>query len=112
MVDEHFGINIVEYMAAGLIPVTNKSGGPYLDIAIKHPHPESSKPTGIHCKSVAEYAQAFNTVFSMSPTDQMEMRQRARQRAVNTFSGTIFEQGWANSGVLKWLEIAKGEYKR
>lgn len=42
MVDEHFGIGIVEYMAAGIIPVVNASGGPLLDIVVPH----DCKPTG------------------------------------------------------------------
>lgn len=32
MQDEHFGISVVEQMAAGLIVVAHKSGGPNLDI--------------------------------------------------------------------------------
>ncbi|KAI8842113.1 hypothetical protein BC829DRAFT_402018 [Chytridium lagenaria] len=32
MVNEHFGIGIVEYMAAGIIPVVHNSGGPRTDI--------------------------------------------------------------------------------
>ncbi|KAJ1964488.1 asparagine-linked glycosylation protein [Dispira parvispora] len=32
MKEEHFGIGIVEYMAAGLIPIAHRSGGPELDI--------------------------------------------------------------------------------
>ena len=32
MWNEHFGIGVVEYMAAGLIPVVHDSGGPKLDI--------------------------------------------------------------------------------
>lgn len=42
MVDEHFGINIVEFMAAGVIPVTHASGGPLKDIVV----PFNGKPTG------------------------------------------------------------------
>ncbi|KAJ3518162.1 hypothetical protein NLJ89_g20 [Agrocybe chaxingu] len=34
MVDEHFGINIVEFMAAGAIPVAHASGGPLEDIIV------------------------------------------------------------------------------
>jgi alpha-1,2-mannosyltransferase len=36
MIDEHFGIGIVEYMSAGLIPIANASGGPLLDIVVPH----------------------------------------------------------------------------
>ena len=32
MINEHFGIAVVEGMAAGLIPVVHKSGGPWYDI--------------------------------------------------------------------------------
>jgi len=32
MWNEHFGIGVVEYMAAGLIPVVHNSGGPKMDI--------------------------------------------------------------------------------
>jgi alpha-1,2-mannosyltransferase len=32
MRNEHFGICVVEYMAAGLIPVSHNSGGPLADI--------------------------------------------------------------------------------
>jgi glycosyltransferase involved in cell wall biosynthesis len=35
MVNEHFGISIVEGMAAGLVPVVHRSGGAYLDIIEK-----------------------------------------------------------------------------
>jgi len=34
MVDEHFGINVVEFMAAGVIPVTHASGSPLNDIVV------------------------------------------------------------------------------
>ncbi|KAL8914262.1 MAG: hypothetical protein Q9172_007124, partial [Xanthocarpia lactea] len=34
MWNEHFGIGVVEYQAAGLIPVVNDSGGPKMDIVI------------------------------------------------------------------------------
>jgi len=42
MVDEHFGINVVEFMAAGVIPVTHASGGPLNDIVV----PYKGLPTG------------------------------------------------------------------
>ncbi|MEM2843271.1 MAG: glycosyltransferase [Candidatus Bathyarchaeia archaeon] len=32
MVNEHFGLSIVEAMASGLAPIVHKSGGPYMDI--------------------------------------------------------------------------------
>jgi glycosyltransferase involved in cell wall biosynthesis len=32
MINEHFGLSIVEGMASGLVPLIHKSGGPYMDI--------------------------------------------------------------------------------
>lgn len=43
MWNEHFGIGVVEYQAAGLISVVNNSGGPKLDIVIE----VDGKPTGM-----------------------------------------------------------------
>ncbi|CAG8516410.1 6016_t:CDS:2 [Acaulospora colombiana] len=43
MWNEHFGIGIVEYMAAGAIPVAHNSGGPKMDIVV----PYNNKITGI-----------------------------------------------------------------
>jgi alpha-1,2-mannosyltransferase len=42
MWNEHFGIGVVEYMAAGLIPVVHNSGGPKMDIVTQ----VDGKPTG------------------------------------------------------------------
>lgn len=38
MIDEHFGIAIVELMAAGLITIAHNSGGPGLDIIGRRLH--------------------------------------------------------------------------
>jgi alpha-1,2-mannosyltransferase len=43
MWNEHFGIGVVEYQAAGLISVVNDSGGPKLDIVVE----VDGKPTGM-----------------------------------------------------------------
>ena len=43
MWNEHFGIGVVEYQAAGLISVVNNSGGPKLDIVVDI----DGKPTGM-----------------------------------------------------------------
>ena len=43
MWNEHFGIGVVEYMAAGLIPVVHNSGGPKMDIVTE----VAGKPTGM-----------------------------------------------------------------
>ncbi|PVV01755.1 hypothetical protein BB560_003816 [Smittium megazygosporum] len=40
MKDEHFGINVVEFMAAGLLPISHNSGGPKMDIIVPAVLPE------------------------------------------------------------------------
>ena len=42
MADEHFGISVVEFMAAGVVPVVHASGGPLCDIVV----PVGGEPTG------------------------------------------------------------------
>jgi alpha-1,2-mannosyltransferase len=39
MVEEHFGIGVVEYMAAGAVPIAHDSGGPRADIVVPLPRP-------------------------------------------------------------------------
>jgi len=102
MVDEHFGINVVEYMAAGLIPVAHKSAGPLLDIAV----PYEGKPTGFHATTPETFAQAFHDAFSLPPAEELAMRQRARSLAVSKFSEAEFEKGWNASGWKDWLKLS------
>ncbi|KZT12185.1 glycosyltransferase family 4 protein [Laetiporus sulphureus 93-53] len=99
MVDEHFGINVVEFMAAGVIPVTHASGGPLNDIVI----PFEGKPTGFHATSPDAFAEALNTVLTMPPEEDIAMRTRARTWAVQRFSEGEFEKGWNASGWKKWM---------
>ncbi|KAI0783434.1 mannosyltransferase [Abortiporus biennis] len=99
MVDEHFGINVVEFMAAGAIPVTHASGGPLNDIVV----PYNGLPTGYHATDPASFADAFHTVLSLRPDEELALRERARIWAVQRFSEEEFEKGWNESGWRKWL---------
>ncbi|KAF8877139.1 mannosyltransferase [Gymnopilus junonius] len=99
MVDEHFGINVVEFMAAGVIPVAHASGGPLKDIIV----PFNGEPTGFHALTRQEFANAFQTVLSLSPEEEAAMRWRARAWAVQRFSEEEFERGWNQSGWRTYL---------
>ncbi|KAG1796896.1 glycosyltransferase family 4 protein [Suillus variegatus] len=90
MVDEHFGINVVEFMAAGVIPVTHASGGPLHDIVV----PLDGEATGFHARDPQSFANAMHTVLSMSKSEQRAMRTRARTWAVSAFAEERFVEGW------------------
>ncbi|KAF9478207.1 mannosyltransferase [Pholiota conissans] len=98
MVDEHFGINIVEFMAAGVIPVAHASGGPLQDIIV----PFNGERTGFHARTLDEFAGALHTVLSLPTEEELAMRWRARAWAVQRFSEEEFERGWNQSGWRTW----------
>lgn len=90
MVDEHFGINVVEYMASGLLTLSHASAGPMLDIAV----PVNGEPTGLHAKDLDEFVSQAYKLLSMSEAEALPMRERARKHVQNTFSDQNFEQAW------------------
>ncbi|XP_058743878.1 GDP-Man:Man(3)GlcNAc(2)-PP-Dol alpha-1,2-mannosyltransferase [Vicia villosa] len=77
MTDEHFGISVVEYMAAGAIPIAHNSAGPKMDIVLE----EDGQQTGFLAFSIEEYADAIFRVIKMSETGRLQMAAAARKRA-------------------------------
>ncbi|KAL8119778.1 hypothetical protein AgCh_017042 [Apium graveolens] len=85
MTDEHFGISIVEYMAAGAIPIGSffpstsfyNSAGPKMDII----SPEDGKQIGFLAQRVEEYTDAILQILRMPESERLEMADAARQRA-------------------------------
>ncbi|XP_015867003.2 GDP-Man:Man(3)GlcNAc(2)-PP-Dol alpha-1,2-mannosyltransferase [Ziziphus jujuba] len=77
MVDEHFGISVVEYMAAGAIPIAHNSAGPKMDIVLE----EDGQQTGFLARSLDEYADAILNVMQMPETERLKMAMAARKRA-------------------------------
>ncbi|KAI1327609.1 hypothetical protein F5Y16DRAFT_188866 [Xylariaceae sp. FL0255] len=73
MWNEHFGIGVVEYQAAGLINVVHNSGGPKLDIVTD----VDGKPTGFHATTATEFAEGFEKALSLP--DPVAVRLRARK---------------------------------
>ncbi|KAF9942058.1 asparagine-linked glycosylation protein [Modicella reniformis] len=85
MLDEHFGIGVVEYMAAGLIPVAHNSAGPKMDIV----RPYNNQPTGYLAKTSQEFAEAIEKVLS-SDDSIVDMQMRARDSVQERFSEKVF----------------------
>lgn len=100
MVDEHFGINIVELMAAGVIPVAHASGGPLEDIIV----PFEDKPTGFHAETTKEFADVMLYVINMKHNERVQMATRARKSVTQRFSEVEFEKAWNASGWRRFLE--------
>ncbi|KAK1720032.1 putative GDP-Man:Man(3)GlcNAc(2)-PP-Dol alpha-1,2-mannosyltransferase [Colletotrichum lupini] len=87
MWNEHFGIGVVEYQAAGLISVVHASGGPKLDIVIEI----DGQPTGFHATNVKEFAEGYEKALSIK--DPLPVRLRAR-RSAKRFTESEFDEKW------------------
>ncbi|UZJ54511.1 hypothetical protein CBS101457_003831 [Exobasidium rhododendri] len=92
MVDEHFGINVVEFMAAGLITLSHASAGPLLDIAV----PASGQITGFHAKTEEDFVEKMQLILKMGQKEELAIRKAARMRAIQVFSNEAFCQSWEN----------------
>eukprot|EP00903_Cladosiphon_okamuranus_P009803 g9320.t1 len=60
MWNEHFGIGVVEMMAAGMVAIAHRSGGPAADIVVPLP---DGRITGFLAETPEEYAKAMARVF-------------------------------------------------
>merc|ERR1712038_1734548 len=81
MWNEHFGIAVVEMLAAGLITIANRSGGPLMDII----NDSDGIETGFLAAHDLEYAECIAQVLKMNKDTCHSIRKRARL-SVNRFS--------------------------
>ncbi|CBK21624.2 uncharacterized protein [Blastocystis hominis] len=90
MRDEHFGISVVEFLAAGLIAVANDSAGPKQDIVVpafprggkkyRMEAEGAEKATGFLAGTIDEYVEALQFIFSHE--EQLEgIRANGRERS-------------------------------
>lgn len=94
MWNEHFGIGVVEYQAAGLIAVVHNSGGPKRDIVVDVEGDDGgSGATGFHATTETEFAAAFETALALPVEEKVAMRARARKSA-HRFSDEEFARRW------------------
>eukprot|EP00472_Partenskyella_glossopodia_P011773 CAMPEP_0197538620 /NCGR_PEP_ID=MMETSP1318-20131121/60169_1 /TAXON_ID=552666 /ORGANISM="Partenskyella glossopodia, Strain RCC365" /LENGTH=462 /DNA_ID=CAMNT_0043097091 /DNA_START=29 /DNA_END=1417 /DNA_ORIENTATION=- len=87
MRDEHFGICVVEFMAAGVIPVAHDSAGPKLDIVVDF---KGERLTGYLATTAEEYAERLlEGLVRIGVEEARSIRERARARA-DEFSNENF----------------------
>ncbi|KAI2505068.1 ALG11 mannosyltransferase N-terminus [Fragilaria crotonensis] len=100
MWNEHFGIGVVEMMAAGLLVVAHNSGGPKQDIVVVT---SNGKRTGFLATTVEEFANAMNDALSLNVDESRTTRELARQSTLRfsdeTFNAT-FKTVMLQSGLL------------
>lgn len=87
MWNEHFGIGVVEYQAAGLISVVHDSGGPKLDIVVD----VDGEPTGFHATTSKEFALGFEKALTLSNPNAVRLRAR---KSAKRFTEEEFARRW------------------
>jgi len=102
MWNEHFGIGVVEMMAAGVIVIAHDSGGPRHDIVKDAKLPASR--AGFLATDDEEYARAMETILSLSETDRAEIRNRAREH-IRKFTEEDFARGFVEAVQAKLLTL-------
>ncbi|KAH7702377.1 glycosyl transferase [Aphelenchoides avenae] len=95
MWNEHFGISVVECLAAGLIMVAHKSGGPLLDIIGPEGIPEDQR-CGFLAETAEEYAEAVLWAIEQDDEHWRLIRQNAQDR-VERFSEDNFRRAWCDA---------------
>lgn len=75
-------------MAAGLIMLAHRSGGPLMDIVTEVPEEER---TGFLAQTAQEYAQQIKRILELTPKQQQEIRARAR-KSMDRFSDEQFSK--------------------
>ena len=87
MENEHFGISLVECMAAGCVMVAHESGGPQMDIVVDW----EGEPTGFLATTEDHFSSCLLHLLGMSEREREEVASRARTAAHTKFSLEVFE---------------------
>jgi alpha-1,2-mannosyltransferase len=95
MWNEHFGIGVVEMMAAGLVTVAHDSGGPKSDIIARPWDLQEfvdggKRPTGCLAGTAEEYADAIYTVIKGGAEKEVAAIRQSGRNASERFSDEVF----------------------
>ena len=93
MWNEHFGIGVVEMMAAGVVPVAHASGGPALDIV------GTDGASGLLAATAEEYADVLASllVADGAAKRRATMAAAARDAVAARFSEDAFADGFCDA---------------
>ena len=118
MVDEHFGICVVEYMAAGAVPVAHASAGPAMDIVVPafkiadaSMDDDDGCAVGFLASTEAEYAACMLRALRMDAAARDATARRARARARRTSAKNASPTGCAPPSPAffrKWTRATNG----
>ena len=87
MENEHFGISIVECMAAGCVMVAHASGGPREDIVVEW----QQQQTGYVAETEEQFVSWLIEVVNMRAADREALAATAREAVRTKFSLDVFE---------------------
>eukprot|EP00970_Alexandrium_tamarense_P001132 scaffold116_cov220-Alexandrium_tamarense.AAC.8 len=117
MWNEHFGIGVVEMMAAGLVTVAHDSGGPKSDIIVRPcdfksvnltsattATTGSNSPTGCLASTVEEYATAMYEILKRGALSEETLAIRESGRiAAERFSDDVFMSSFKETMISSTL---------
>jgi len=105
MWNEHFGIGVVEMMAAGLVVVAHESGGPKVDIVCPTVDEDKENGVGFLADSAESFASAMRRALDLSSDHRTEVTSHARARSA-MFSDAAFSS--AIEAIVNDPERARG----
>ncbi|CAE7247821.1 Alg11 [Symbiodinium natans] len=93
MRDEHFGISVVEFMAAGAVVIAHNSAGPAMDIVTPL---SDGRRTGFLANDDEDYALKLREALDETSTaERLEIAKAAREAVRHRFSQEAFEESIA-----------------
>ena len=87
MIDEHFGIGVVEMLAAGLVTIAHGSGGPLMDII----NTDDGHVNGILATNVEQYCSALANIIENLDNDKVTQISKNARSTVDRFSTEKFQ---------------------
>ena len=112
MVDEHFGICVVEYMAAGAVPIAHRSAGPAMDIVVPAFDAEDDRDRGVAFRDdVGEEASQTSQKSQTVQTSQTSLTTSKRtSKTLETKSETLCDTPEDSKRPVGFLATTEREY--